>query len=227
MILAALGPKAQATLEDARRLLRASSADRERIEAALRARLGEGALPPDPIEAFHPNPSSWGLWSGVAIGACVLGGTLFFALRPSPRPPTTPPATSATPAPATASIDSGPPQATMSAPAASSAIPLGSGPQQRDRLMREVALLSRATSALRVGRFDDALRALNEHQREFPHGTLSEERRAAKAQVLCSTGHVAQGLAELQRLSPQSPAGLRAKKVCASLGSPAVKTDNR
>ena len=54
-----------------------------------------------------------------------------------------------------------------------------------DRLAQEVALLSRATSALRSGRPADALTALNEHQSQFPKGVLAEERRAARAQALC------------------------------------------
>jgi hypothetical protein len=86
----------------------------------------------------------------------------------------------------------------------------------RDRLAEEVALLSRATKALRAGRAAEALRALDEHQSKFPRGALSEERRAAKAEALCSLGRVREGRAELGRLAPQSPAAARAKQVCDS-----------
>jgi hypothetical protein len=86
----------------------------------------------------------------------------------------------------------------------------------RDRLAEEVALLSRATTALRAGRAAEALKTLDEHQSRFPRGALSEERRAAKAQALCSLGRMSEGRAELARLAPQSPAAARAKQVCDS-----------
>jgi len=82
-----------------------------------------------------------------------------------------------------------------------------------------VALLSRATSALRAGRAADALTLLNEHQHKFPKGVLSEERRAAKAQALCSLGRQTEGRAELARLAPHSPAAIRAQQACGN-GNP-------
>ena len=84
----------------------------------------------------------------------------------------------------------------------------------QDGLAQEVALLTRATSDLRAGRAADALKALDEHQRKFPNGVLSVERRAARAQALCSLKRVSEGRAELTRLAPQSPAAARAKQVC-------------
>jgi hypothetical protein len=86
--------------------------------------------------------------------------------------------------------------------------------QKTDRLAQEVALLSRATSELRAGHAAQALKALAEHQRKFPAGALSEDRRAAKAQALCLLGRVVQGRAELARLPAQSPAAARAAQVC-------------
>jgi hypothetical protein len=79
-----------------------------------------------------------------------------------------------------------------------------------------VVLLSRATTALRAGRAVEALKALDEHQSRFPRGALGEERRAAKAQALCSLGRMSEGRAELARLAPESPALARAKQVCDS-----------
>jgi hypothetical protein len=93
---------------------------------------------------------------------------------------------------------------------------------RRDRLALEVALLSRATSALSSGRFADALNALNQHQREFPNGLLSEERRAAKAQALCSLGRVAEGRSQLSHLASHSPVASRAKQVCDAASSPST-----
>jgi hypothetical protein len=89
-----------------------------------------------------------------------------------------------------------------------------SAPAAPDALTLEVALLSRAISSLSAGRPGDALKTLNEHQRQFPHGILDQERRAAKAQALCSLGRVAEGRSELARLTPRSPAADRARQVC-------------
>src|SRR6185369_7565739 len=87
-------------------------------------------------------------------------------------------------------------------------------PPVQDRLAEEVALLSRATSALRAGRAAEALKFLDEHQRKFPKGVLGVERRGARAQALCALKRVGEGRAELARLAPQSPAAGRAKQVC-------------
>jgi len=89
-------------------------------------------------------------------------------------------------------------------------------PAQRpqDRLAQEVALLSRATSDLRAGRAGAALKSLEEHQRKFPNGMLAVERRAVRAQALCTLKRVSEGRAELSRLAPQSPAAGRAKQLC-------------
>jgi hypothetical protein len=85
--------------------------------------------------------------------------------------------------------------------------------------------LSRAVSALNAGRARDALATLNEHQRQFPRGILGAERKAAKAQALCSLGRLREGRAELAHLSPKSPAAGRAKQVCDSVatGAPSKK----
>jgi hypothetical protein len=58
------------------------------------------------------------------------------------------------------------------------------------------------------------VKVLDEHQRRFPSGALSEERRAAKAQALCLLGRVDEGRAELARLAPRSPAAATAQQVC-------------
>jgi hypothetical protein len=159
----------------------------------------------------------------------MVGGGLYFVL--SNRAPAPPVGVSARPSDTTAAVVAAPTQAPaslespemVSAPAvtghsgsASLDAPAAPAPSGRDRLAEEVALLSRATKALRAGRAGEALRALDEHQSRFPRGALSEERRAAKAEALCSLGRVSEGRAELGRLAPQSPAAARAKQVCDS-----------
>jgi hypothetical protein len=58
--------------------------------------------------------------------------------------------------------------------------------------------------------------ALAEHQRQFPQGLLSVERRAARAQALCQLGRKAEAERELRGLSPSSPQAARARKLCSS-----------
>lgn len=239
ILMATLGPKASAVVEAGRGPLRGTDVDLERIEAALRARLGADVLPPDlatPVAARH---IAWRIVSP-AVGVCVIGGALFFALRPGSKP--TPPqaihtqlatapaitgsatntgsasAPSAVPEPAEL-----PAEAPASARSVATAAKTSSARPEQDPLTQEVALLSRATTALSNGRIAEALKALDEHQRLFPNGVLSEERRAAKAQALCSSGRVAEGRAQLARISPGSPAGKRARQVCDS--APARKSE--
>ena len=237
ILMATLGPRASAAVKAGRGALRGTDADLERIEAALRARLGADVLPPD--DAPSPTPARASAWRFVspAIGVCVIGGALFFALRPASPPsaqpnavnvqllkPAAPSATIAGPPNVAGSATPAPPTVASAEPASSArstASSASAAPRlERDPLAQEVALLSRATSALNRGRISEALNVLNEHQRLFPNGVLSEERRAAKAQALCSSGAVAEGRAQLARISANSPAGKRAKQICDSASTP-------
>jgi hypothetical protein len=216
--MTALDPNARALIEAGRRALRSSAGDRERIEAALRARLGDAALPPGAGVTQAATTASWQVLTGAAIGVCVLAGVAFYALRPAPSAPA-PDARPAThrPAPQT---PADPPSAVPEPAVPAHSIvppatpPASASPRARDALAREVALLSRATSALRAGHPAAALKTLADHQRRFPTGALVEERRAAKAQALCLLGRVGEGRAELARLTPQSPAAATAQQVC-------------
>jgi len=110
------------------------------------------------------------------------------------------------------------PPAAVAPDAARAAKPPSEAPvpaqRSQDRLAQEVALLSRATSDLRAGRAGAALKSLDEHQRKFPNGMLTVERRAVRAQALCTLKRVNEGRAELSLLAPQSPAAGRAKQLC-------------
>jgi hypothetical protein len=229
IVMASLDPEANAIVEAGRSALQATPSDRERIEALLRARLGAAALPPDPVAKPLTRGVAWRVVPGAAIGVCVLGCALFFALRPRPsavaaRAPQ-PTASVAAPVATDSSTEqfgAGAAEPTPSAASPSAAVlPSASSLRQEDKLAQEVALLLRATSALSAGRPGEALKALNEHQRRFPRGILSEERRAAKAQAFCSLGRVSEGRAELAHLTPQSPAASRAKQVCDSISTAA------
>jgi type IV secretory pathway VirB10-like protein len=218
-----LDPNARALVEAGRSALRSRPGDRERIEAALRARLGADALPSDG-GLTHVATTSWQTMAGAAIGILALAGVAFYVLRPTadaPKPdalpaPQVPSAqTPGTPAHAAPTAEPEPvaPLQPSVAPAPAPP-PVASTPRSPDALAREVALLSRATSELRAGRAAAAVKALDEHQRRFPSGALREERRAARAQALCLLGRVDEGRAELARLTPRSPAAATAEQVC-------------
>lgn len=224
-----LSPDGRALVASARRALRPTGGDRERVSAALRARLGAAALPvllaPKAASALpmSAKPSSFILASKLLIGAGVAGGIAYLALeagdpgaplRHLPRealsaplaplaapPPTAP---SAPPSAVVTETEPQPEKAAAPRPAT-----------RRDRLAQEVAILSRAARQLSGGNAAAALKALDEHRRQFPAGVLAEERRAARAQALCALGRFSEAESELSRLSqPRSPSAARARAVC-------------
>ncbi len=229
--MGSLNRDASGVVEAGRRALQPTTADRERLEAVLAARLGPNAFAPSaalPAPA-HGATTVWRIVGGAALGGCVVAGALFFA---PPSGPSAPRESTVGVRPTAASKGDDSPGATgpdlalgmeVTAPSvsASSALPAASSPlsapRRADTLTREVALLSRAVTALNAGRASEALTALNEHQRQFPRGILGAERQAAKAQALCSLGRLAEGRAQLAQLSPQSPAANRARQVCDAL----------
>lgn len=83
-----------------------------------------------------------------------------------------------------------------------------------NHLAEEVALLSRATSALRSGNSSEALATLAEHQRRFPRGVLSQQRHAARAQALCQLGRKTEAKTELAKLAKSSPLAARTRQAC-------------
>jgi hypothetical protein len=75
-----------------------------------------------------------------------------------------------------------------------------------------------ASSALGDDEPDDALHILNEHARRFPHGALSEERRALRAIGLCKQ-RAPQARRELEAFlhsDAQSPLAARVREACES-----------
>lgn len=216
MRMAPLNSKARELVRAGRSAYRPTASDRERVEAVLRDRLGADVLPPDGGTAGISGAASWKIVSGVAIGVFALGGAGLLARRapaartPSAAPPpiTAPAVAPSTPPPALQPTAAG-------APAAQHKVAAAPPADARDRLGREVALLSRATSALHAGRPGAALKILAEHQRRFPDGSLREERHAAKAQALCALGRVQEARAELARLPAHSPAAVSAEQLCA------------
>lgn len=189
-----LSQRATILVRVGRGAMQPSLADRERISAMLRARLGEAVLP---FEAgavtLLLSRFAWAklYWAVAAIG--IGSGAAVLASRSAEPLARTAPASalerieSALPAPQ----EPAPPpaiQAPESAPVvahepATPAVRKGS-----DRLGQEVAILSRATGELHAGHAASALKAVEEHERRFPNGTLVQERREARAQALRALG---------------------------------------
>lgn len=214
-----LNPRARALIRAGRGAWRPSADDRERIESALRERLGPDALTPESsVSAPVTKSLSWqSIAAGAALSACVLGAVAYLALRPAVNAPA-PAARSATVA--SQPVVSHVPESPVSEPARSEPPALKASQRleralPNDGLAREVALLSRATTALRAGNPALALKALDEHQHRFPNGALSEERRAARARALCSLGRMEEGRRQLSQLTPGTPASALAEQLCA------------
>jgi hypothetical protein len=227
--MSSLSPQGRALLEGARRALRPAPAARERVANALRARLGQEVLGPD-VSSVLPSGMVSVQVAPVAVAAtCLLGGALLLAwglrgstsVRTDPLPRTTLEVAA---------------QAAGAPNESSSVVPLRqAAPRARDarrprqavvrmgdRLAQEVSLLSRATSAIKAGQPNDALRAVDAHEQRFPQGLLQQERRAAKAQAMCLLGRVVEGRAEIGHLAAESPAASRAREVCDGASSRAV-----
>ena len=212
-----LSPKARALIELGRTSLRPTRVDRERIEAALQAKLASPAAP-TPLSVTRG--LSWQVLTGAALGICLLGAASVRVLMGESREPTlssraqqaevvrpSPSVLAELPPPAADASLAPPPN---EPPPAAKTV----APSTRDRLSIEVELLSRATHALREGDASAALTVLNQHQRRFPKGKLRLERRIAKARALCTLGRVEEGRAELHDLPSDAPATARALKVC-------------
>ena len=223
-----LSPEARELVDDGLSVLRPSSRDRARVASALAARLGAATLLLPEAAGAAPKPLAAAAWpklatlvASVSAGVAAVGATYWLAQSP-PAPteaPVKPPAIAAPPVahgtPPAASVESPDepqgelaPEPPVTAPRKTVAV---------DPLAEEVAILSKATSALRAGNPAEGLRLLGEHQRKFPKGRLAEERRAARIQALCALGKLSAAEAELARLaqsSPRSPHLARAQRAC-------------
>ena len=231
MLSVALSPKARAVIRAHRDCRRPTAVDRERVAAALRARLGAAVLPPD-----TPTSQQRLMGSGIqrlfatACGLCAVGSVLFLARAPEPAlesPARTPDhaieagptatATTPLPSPASASLEAIETPHAEAPIASQHARPKGTrpGPAQ-DTLSQELRLLTSAASQLSSGQAAGALQALDGHQRRFSHGVLSDERMVAKARALCMLHRFDEGRAALDLLATGTPAAARVKEECDS-----------
>lgn len=223
-----------------RSAFRPSAADRDRVLASLRGRLGNDVFgTPPPAAPPGPHRGGWfgqlgwrgTLFVGVSM-LCVGVGILMGRGHPETAPldPATAPspitvattsaaAEPAEPAPTTpeASVPPEAPREERTARPPSSGPVLPSASHRSDDLSEEVRLLSRAERDLHGGRAEGALRALTEHERRFPSGALAEERLAARVQALCAGGRRPEAnayLAQLTQRYPRSPHLKRARAAC-------------
>ena len=88
-----------------------------------------------------------------------------------------------------------------------------SSDSESSRLEAEVAVLDRATEALRAGQAARSLQWLAEHERRFPAGRLVDVRKATRVRVLCKLGREAQARAEAAALRRDHPGSAVARHV--------------
>jgi hypothetical protein len=204
-------PDAEELLRVGRESFKPSDADRARVFESLSAQIGDVGL----VGGLSTTAakSAWLPLSATVVGLGLLGGGLYLAFSPQPSAPPTKPAP----------VDPPVVEPKLDAPAEEPKLPAprttgGNVSTGRvDHLAEEVAILSRAGADLHSGRAASALKALDEHQRKFPGGALSQERSAARVQALCALGRMKEAEAELKRLSrmsPRSPHEARARKAC-------------
>ncbi|HET7543213.1 MAG TPA: hypothetical protein VFK05_25240 [Polyangiaceae bacterium] len=227
----------KALVHAARQADRPSEADRERVLALLRERLGDAALlattavqAPSAASRAALLRSKLLKWGWVGPTVLVAGAAVWFAPHAGQQRQAAPAASASVlsapaapsaaaevaPSPSAQVVD-GTPTRAESAEGASRAIDPQKTPRARDSLAEEVALLSRAETELHAGRPAKALVVLAEHQRKFPRGALAEERTAARIQALCALGRTEEANAQLRQLlhiSPKSPQEERARQAC-------------
>lgn len=239
MIAVVLSPKARALIVANRDARGPTAADRERVTAALRARLGASELPLDAPSSMPMLSTGIQRRFAAAFGLCVVSSVLLLARRPTPlveartrvnekqieavasAAATTPPG----PASASLATPAIPEQKTASAPRPAQP-KIAASPRAPDTLAQELALLTSAASQLNSGRATGALLALEEHQRRFSRGVLSDERNVAKARALCILNRFEEGRAALARLATGTPAAARVKEECDSAWARANTADS-
>jgi len=214
---------ARALIEAGRNACRPSEVDRARVLDALKARIAQGgvAAPQAAAEAASRG-LGWSLSAGVVASAALVGGLIWQQVAPAPATPRAlAPALSIQPVVAAHAVAaSDPPR--ESSPDVSAATPASGAESARSAsprapsktLAEEVALLSRAETELHAGRFVAALRRLDEYERRFPKGALTQEDVAARVQALCGLGRVDDAQQQLKRLAPGSPHASRARASC-------------
>jgi hypothetical protein len=169
------------------------------------------------------------LMVAIGLGAATIAGVAAWrgshrAAEIAPAPPPAAPVANSVPT-ETAAIEAPAAEVPVAEkPVARAATPSNARPAEaasstssRASLESEVALLRGAQDALRDGQPARALEVLDEHARQFPHGALTQERRAIRAIALCQAkpGAAARAQAEaFLRSAPSSPLVERVRAAC-------------
>jgi len=245
-----LSDEARRIVEDARHAYGPSDQDRARVAASLSLQLTAAAAASGAATggtAAAAAPATW-LAGKAVVGLVVLatvgGGAVAYRWsRRDPRPQAasavhlTPPATlpriaePSAPAPgAPATERDAPPPArasrSRSAPVARASAVKAATSEVAPNVAGEIALLDDAQRALASGHPDRALQLLDRHAREFPRGSLIEERSAARIIALCALGRVTPARAEsaaFVRRFPSSPLVERVRAACGANLAPGGK----
>ena len=226
-----LSHEARVVVEAGKDVFQPTNVDRLRVTQALAERMGAASLG---IAANAHAASS--LVSGHslttllkifgAVGLAAVGGGYYQASRKEPAllPPQVAVAvqpSSAAPEPLRAPSPVTIPEA-VEPTASVQSVRLEQSPRSSrsrgDSLREEVAILTQAGKELHNGKPAAALKTLDEHQRKFPSGMLTQERSATRIQALCALGRTSEAAAEsakLARTSLGSPQSL-SERPCAS-----------
>ncbi len=150
-------------------------------------------------------------------------------VTPAPATPPAPAATRAQPPPVpqqpVAVLPPQPPPAPVSGdatplskPTAAQPAPAVPSEPPASDLAEETRLLALARARLGAGSPAEAFAALDEHQRRFPRGQLSEDRMVLRAQALCESGDTKAGrkqIAALRKAFAKSSHLPRINRICA------------
>jgi hypothetical protein len=235
-----LSPESKALIELARADDEPNAVDRARVRRALGASLATGLAVSSATSAAAgaglkaaagvglSGTMKIAMWVGVgmAVGALTTT-TAMVALRSPAAAPTS--VTRPAPREASPVVTASPPveETPVVEPSSTATIPLevtskptpSRAPQPSpSSLAAEMRLLETARAALSGGDARRALELIQEHEREFPGGSLSEERRASKVFALCELGRraeAARAAAEFLRIAPASPLRGRVLDSCA------------
>jgi hypothetical protein len=236
-----LSPESKALIELARGDDEPNAVDRARVRRALGASFATGLTVSSATSlaagaGVKAAGASAGLAGSLKIAMWVGVGMAFGALTTTTalvalRGPAAEPTSVARPAPPGANpvikadppVEEGPvaePTDTTTIPLEVTSKPTASRPPQPSpsSLAAEMRLLETARAALSGGDARRALSLIQEHEREFPAGSLSEERRASKVFALCELGRraeAARAAAEFLRTAPASPLRGRVLDSCA------------
>jgi hypothetical protein len=238
-----LSDEGRRIVDEARAAYGPSDDDRSRVGASLWLRVAAGAGAASAASAGSSSaaaPAGFLAGKGAVVGVAalvVIGGASvgYWWSRGDARPPAVAPASPVT---AKADVTDQPGEPGLTPAAAAKAVeppahrsrsrstgaprvtgvkaaPLEPGPD----VAGEVALLNEAQKALAGGHPDRALELLDRHARDFPRGSLTEERAAARIIALCALGRVTTARAEAAAFVRRAPASPLAERVQAACGT--------